>query len=122
MRRLHWGLAIVVVIVLGAALPSARAGSKSAAVKIENRSDWTIEEIYLSPTDEQEWGPDQLGDEVIKPGGTFTLSKIPCDTWDVKLVDEDRDECIVTDVDLCGANDKWVITSKDLLKCQHHSQ
>ena len=58
---------------------------------------------------------------MIKPGATFTLGNIPCDTWDVKLVDEDHDECIVTHVDICGSNDKWVITSKDLVKCQRDS-
>jgi hypothetical protein len=46
------------------------------------------------------------------------LTGIPCDTWDVKLVDEDGDECVVQDVNICGAGDTWVINSKDLLKCQ----
>jgi hypothetical protein len=59
---------------------------------------------------------------VIDPGETFTLHGIPCDAWDVKLVDEDGDECIVPDVDLCKSKEVWEITSKDLLKCQAASE
>ena len=63
-------------------------------------------------------GADQLRDHTIEPGQSFTLSGVPCDTWDVRLVDEDGDECVVPDVDICGQNDTWTVTSKDLLKCQ----
>jgi hypothetical protein len=36
----------------------------------------------------------------------------------VKLVDEDGDECVVEEVDICGTNDTWEIKNKDLLACQ----
>lgn len=97
---------------------AALAGSKTANVKIVNKSSWAIHELYLSPVDDEEWGPDQLQQHVINPGETFLLSKIPCDSWDVRLVDEDGDECVVQGVDICGQSDTWVINSKDLLACQ----
>lgn len=118
-RTVVGALAFVAFAVTG---PLALAAGKQANVKLVNKSDWTIEELYLSSTDEEEWGPDQLQKHVIEPGGQFTLTGIPCDTWDVKLVDEDGDECIVADVDICGASDTWVINSKDLLKCQAASE
>lgn len=61
---------------------------------------------------------DQLGDHVIKNGGSLTLTGIPCDEYDVKLVDEDGDECIVEAVDVCGEDDEWLITDDDLLECE----
>jgi len=97
----------------------ARAQSKKkATVTIVNKADWAIHHLYLSPVDDEEWGEDQLGEHVVEKGESFQLSGIPCDTYDVKLVEEDGDECVVEEVDICGKNDTWQITSKDLLKCQ----
>ena len=42
----------------------------------------------------------------------------PCDDYDVKLVDEDGDSCVVGGVTLCADSDAWVITDEDLLACQ----
>ena len=94
-------------------------------ITIRNDSNWTIHYLYLSPTSESDWGTDQLGENVIITGETFTLSDIPCKdnagnkiTYDVKIVDEDSDECIIGAVDLCEGDDTWVITTSDLLACQ----
>jgi hypothetical protein len=91
---------------------------KRASVKITNRSDWEIHHLFLSVTSEDAWGPDQLGEEVIGTGDSFTLTNIPCDSYDVKLVDEDGDECVVEDVDICGSDEGWKITNDDLLACE----
>lgn len=101
---------------LGAA--AAVAEKKHASIKVVNKSDWEIHHVYLSSSDDDEWGPDQLGQEVIATDETFTLRNIPCDTYDVKLVDEDDDECVVNTVDLCGTGETWTITNKLLLACQ----
>jgi len=93
------------------------AGTKSD-VTIHNDSEWSIHHFFLSSSTEGEWGPDQLGDEVIKNGGSFTLTGIPCDEYDVRLVDEDGDECVVEAVDVCGEDDSWLITDEDLLDCE----
>lgn len=98
------------------------AGEANAAgksdVTVHNDSDFAIFHFFLSPSEEDQWGPDQLGDHVIKNGGSFTLTGVPCDEYDVKLVDEDGDECIVPAVDVCGEDDEWVITDDDLLECE----
>ncbi len=102
---------------LAAALPAAAFAAK-ANVKITNRSDWDIHHFYLSSVDEEKWGPDQLGDEVIASGDSFTLQGVPCDEYDIKLIDEDGDECVIGGVDICGQHQSWTITSKDLLQCE----
>lgn len=113
--RLAAGVALAAFVVTA---PAAQAAGKTATVKVVNKSNWSIHELYLSSVDDEEWGPDQLKQHVIEPGATFTLSGIPCDTWDVKLVDEEGDECVVPDVDICGGSGTWVIDSKSLVACQ----
>ena len=121
MNRLrHRVIPVVLALAVAVALPlAAHAEAKrSADVKVTNRTEWEIHELYLSSTDEESWGPDQLGDEVIGKDESFTILGIPCDKYDIKIVDEDKDECIVAKVDICGDNQEWAITSADLLKCQ----
>lgn len=108
-------LVLVTFAVVGAAEAAKRSDSD---VEFVNRSDWDIYELYLSPVDEDEWGADQLEDGILESGGTFLLHGIPCDDYDVLLIDEDGDECVLEEVDLCGDSEQWVITSKDLLACQ----
>lgn len=117
-------LGVAVILAIGAIGATAVAQDELAStVTIVNDSDWAIHYLYLSPTSDNEWGPDQLGDEVIAPnGGTFELHSIPCDTYDVKLVDEDGDECVVGAVDLCLDDDVWHITSAKLLACQSETE
>jgi hypothetical protein len=103
------------------ALGVVAAEAKNASVTVVNQSDWEIHQLYLSSSDDEEWGPDQLGEAVIESGGSFKLEGIPCDTYDVMLVDEDEDPCIVTEVDICGAKQKWTITNEILLGCQKAS-
>ena len=113
---------LAAALVLGASLSVTFAAPKKSKVKIVNKSDWTIMELYMSPTDDNEWGDDLLEKHVIKPGENFTLTDIPCDSWDVKLVDEDKDVCVVEDVNMCANNETWVIDSKSLLACQGSSR
>ncbi len=112
MKRLKMTRAILAVALTSAAL-TANAGD----VTITNASDWNLQHLYVSSVDQEKWGEDQLGEEVIGTGETFTLKGVPCATYDVKLVDEDGDECEVADVDICGSGG-WKIDSDDLLACQ----
>lgn len=112
-------LLLALPLALAAGSVAAKGGKLDARVTVVNQSLWTIHEMYLSSTDGGEWGPDQLGPTVaIASGERHTLERIPCDTYDVKLVDEDGDECMVAGVALCGAEATWVVTDEDLRACQ----
>ena len=87
-------------------------------VTVINDSDWTLTEFYMSPTGIEEWGPDQLGDRKIPSGSQFTLTGVPCDSFDILLIDEDGDECVVEEVDLCANEATWHVTNDELLGCQ----
>jgi len=113
------GVALLGLVGFALATP---ANAKNATVTVVNQSDWVISQFFLSSDDEDEWGPDQLGEDVIGTGDSFKLKNVPCDTYDVKLIDEDEDECIVEEVDICGGKEVWTITSKLLLSCQEASE
>ncbi|HEX2254591.1 MAG TPA: hypothetical protein VHQ65_15080 [Thermoanaerobaculia bacterium] len=99
----------------------AGAARSDSDVTFVNKSSWDIYELYLSPSDDDEWGPDQLEEGVLESGGEFLLYSIPCDDYDVLLIDEDGDECILEEIDLCGDSEEWVITNKALLACEFGS-
>jgi hypothetical protein len=120
MRKASLTLAGVVLFTVAAlALPAtAFAAADNSTIHIKNKSDWEIHHFFLSPSDQDEWGPDQLGKEVIEVGGSFELHKVPCDNYDIKLIDEDGDECVIGGVDICASKEGWVITNDELLDCE----
>jgi hypothetical protein len=111
---------LVAAVLLATAGPLEAKGKKSSAtITVVNLSNWDIHEIYLSPVDRWDWGPDLLGPfDVLETGERLKIRDIRCDRYDVKIVDEDHDECILGDVAICGSNDTWVVTDDDLLTCQ----
>ncbi len=112
---------LVLALVALASLPAVAARDDSEVIFV-NQSNWAIHELYFSPTDEADWGPDQLGRRTIETGGRFTLTGVECGTWDVRVVDEDGDVCIIRSVALCGDTDRWVIKDRDLLACQNTTE
>ena len=98
-------------------------GSRAASVQIQNQTNWDIHHLYMSPSRERNWGPDQLGTRVLaKNGGTFTITDIPCENYDIRVVDSDGDECIIENAELCGGGYEWRITNQELLSCQGFGQ
>lgn len=71
-----------------------------------NATEYTIAELYVSPSNSTKWGEDVLGRDVLRNGETvelkFSRSETEC-SWDIKIVDEEDDEVIWEDIDLC----KW---------------
>jgi len=112
-------LTLAALVLCLAALPLF-AAKKKATVKVINQSKWEIHHLYLSSHDDENWGPDQLGDEILTKGDSITLTGIDCDDYDIKVVDEDGDECVIEEVSLCGDESYWKITDKALLECEGH--
>jgi hypothetical protein len=112
---------LVLACAIALSLVSSIAQAGGNKVVIKNKTDWEIHHLFLSPVEVEKWGPDQLGDEIIAPGKTFELHSIPCDEYDVKLIDEDGDECVVTEVTICSGQEGWIIDNDDLLACEEES-
>jgi hypothetical protein len=92
-------------------------GGGDSTLTINNDSSYSLIGIYLSPTTSVSWGADLLGSEILIPGEAFEVSGIECDTYDIRVVDEDNDECILDSVDLCLDNAVWHIDNAELGSC-----
>ena len=102
-----------------AALAFVPAVALAATVEFVNQSSWDIHEIYLSPTSESDWGDDYLDDDILTKGDQLTITDIEPGSWDVMVVDEDGDKCVIEAVKFKRSDrDRWVIEDKDLLGCQ----
>jgi hypothetical protein len=118
MNRFHFFTTFSLAVAFGLV---AEANAKPVDVEFLNGSKWTIEEMYLSPTHEEKWGPDQLGEAVIKPGASFKLTGIPENKYDFKLIDEDGDECIVEGLKV-AQDSSLKISDQNLLACQDETE
>ena len=101
---------------LAAALAVACSTALAANFVINNESRWDIHRLYVSSSDSSEWGEDQLDDDILRSGQTLTLRGVACDTYDVKMIDEDGDTCELRNVDMCGG-EEWTITDQTLINC-----
>lgn len=82
----RWSIVVVVGVLLALTLACGGGGS-SSQVKIEvvNQSPEDVCYVYISESDSDEWGGDQLGDEdTISPGDSKTF-EVPKGTYDVRL-------------------------------------
>lgn len=112
---------VVLAVILGAfaLLPvRSQAEPQSGEFMIANKSRFTIYRLFLSPSANRRWGKDQLGRRTIKPGDSFTLNRIPCGLYDIKVVDQDGDACEIREVSMCRDHTHWDLTNDDLLRCE----
>jgi len=111
---------VLLLIVLGTISISSTMSSASVpttSVAITNNSSREISHIYLSPTDQESWGADQLEPSTISAGGgTFTLN-VSCSTADIKVIAEDVDGCFLYQVVSCGQSSTWTITNESGRNC-----
>lgn len=65
-------------------LANTGSGANAASLRVVNNSGTTIYYLYVSPCSVSSWGADQLGSNVIRGGGGYTLSNIPAGCYDLK--------------------------------------
>lgn len=92
-----------------------------ASLTVVNDSDFVIYEIYLTETDNPDWGPNLLRGDVLYPDEELLLG-VPCDYYDALLVDEDGVDCEVHDIDLCQNNAVWVIRNTTCAVFEAHAK
>ena len=108
------GLLLAAVVTLPLLSFAAR---ETTNVTIANNSGREIRHLYLSPTNQDNWGPDQLAPTVISPGGSYTLSDVACSGSDIKVIAEERDGCFHYQVVSCGQSSTWTITNETARDC-----
>lgn len=107
---------LALVLVLGSILaPAVHAQSRNYAFQLINVSSFRINEVYFSSVDSGDWGYDQLGRSSLVPGYNFTMYRYG--RYDLKLVDEDGDVCVVSNLSVY--QDSYLrITDAWLLGCE----
>lgn len=109
----RFSLFVVVLIAVGAVnvVTISRAGRvPSLSITITNNTTGPIRHVYLSPVDQNNWGPDQLNDSAIPAGGSATLN-ISCDQPSIRVIAEDQNGCFLYQIISCAENQTWTITS-----------
>ena len=93
------------------------ASSLATSVTIVNNSNWTINNVYLSPVDRDEWSAGLLNNNAIGTGATMTFNNISCDGDSVKVITEDQNGCFLTHVITCNSSQTWTITNEAAPDC-----
>lgn len=87
-----------------------------STITVQNSSNYVLEDIYITPVNVFDWGPDRLGSDALFPGESVTI-ELTCDVYDVLVVDELGAECMLLDLDLCFDSAIWLITNSVLESC-----
>jgi len=113
--RLFLVCLVAAIVFSGVVLTRAR--NVSVTITVTNQTNRSIDHIYLSPPDSDNWGPDQLGDSSLAPGSSATITNASCETATVKVVAEDADGCFTTSVVQCSGAQGWTITNDAARNC-----
>ncbi len=108
---------VAMIMLSATAVTPAAAQSQGYSLEITNASRYDIYAVYMSRTRYQVWGPDQLGRSVLTSGSGFTITDIPAGVYDLKVVDQDGDACVVEGVPVF-TDKTWVLTTDRLLACE----
>jgi hypothetical protein len=87
-----------------AGAPTASVATARQNFSVVNRTGHTVMTLNVSPTSEDEWGPDILGNEVLRAGQTaavtFDRAETQCN-YDIRATYEDNDTTDMRGVNLC---------------------
>ena len=95
---------------------SSLASAPTLTITVNNNSSREIRHLYLSPANNNNWGPDQLNNSSINPGGTRQLNA----SWEqstVKLVAEDQDGCFLQTTVEASGSPEWTIDNNTNRNC-----
>ena len=95
-----FGLSIV--LALTATVGLVRAGGQDFV--LVNKTGYDIDEVYVAPANQKEWGEDVMGKDTLDNGDKvnieFSHKEKEC-LWDMKIIFSDKEEAVWEDFDLC---------------------
>lgn len=90
------------------------------SLKITNNSMYGIYKLFVMSTEDNEWGPDQLGEgknDVIHPGEVFTLTDLIAGEYNIRFVNKEGGTCTLKNIKIMK-NESWSLTTAWLEKCR----
>lgn len=101
-------LLAVSAVALTTAFGAAQALAGAQDFTLHNGSSATINQVFISPSNESTWGEDVLGRDTLAPGESthiqFTGYGSQC-SFDIKVVDSNGSQTVVNNKDLCSITD-----------------
>ena len=108
MKNLVLTASVLAALALGAGCTTDDGGVVDASLTVVNRSDFAIEQLYLTDSSSRGWGGDLLWNDILLPGEELTLG-VDCGFYDALLIDEDGVRCELYDLDLYFNDATWFI-------------
>jgi hypothetical protein len=117
LRTISWCVATTLCLL--AAVTATRAGRmpSTSGIAVTNSSTLEIRHLYLSPTTEENWGPDQLDGATIAPDGSFTINGVSCGQGSIKVIAEDQNGCFFYKTVDCSSDSSWTIANNAIPDC-----
>jgi len=115
MKNLRISLLVLVAFICAGSLTSF-ASAPSVTITVTNNSSRDIRHLYLSPVNNDNWGPDQLGNSAIGSGGSRQLN-VSWEEATVKLVAEDQDGCFLSTTVAASGESAWTIDNNTSRNC-----
>jgi hypothetical protein len=80
-----------------------------------------IHKLYIAPAKSDKWSDDKLQNKTVPKNGRFTISDIPSGVYDLKVVDDDNDSCVFSNISI-DQNKEWKLTDINMVTCVFKSK
>ena len=116
-RNTILAVSFALVAMTASSMPVAAQSNYYLNFRMENNTGYNIDQVHLSSVSDSSFERDLLGNGVFYNGTSFTITQITPGQYDMKLVDQDADVCVVHDVAIYSNTD-WNLTQQWLLNCE----
>lgn len=108
-------LAVLVALAVGFAV------ADPAQLVITNNSKYSLYSIQYAPHSLDNWEANVLRDRGALKNGEFIRLRMSSGYYDFKIVDQDREFCIIRNYHVAGEM-KWSLTTEYLQECERNSR
>ena len=109
-------LVVLVAFICTAGSLTSLASAPPLTITVTNNSSREIRHLYLSPANNDNWGPDQLNNSPIGSGVTRQVN-VSWEQSSVKLVAEDQDGCFLQTTVEASGSPAWTIDNNASRNC-----
>ena len=105
LRLIAWSLAAVGMVTVAGCSDTDEA---NATLHVHNNSDFSIVDIRVTSVGSTTWGNNLIAGTTLAPMQSLTIA-VSCNSYDVRLVDQQGVDCEIHNVELCASHADWVI-------------